>query len=601
MTKTLRSLLISLPWADYQCPALAIGVLASYARSLGFDVEAKHLHLSVAAEFGLDDYDHVISHAKTCGDAFCAVLLFPQSRTRLLKYIRHHLPQPEKHLSRFNQALKKIYRTIDWSQYSFVGFSVHFEQTFTSLIFAEWLKRDYPTMKIVFGGSLVSGQLGEGIMEHFASVDWCIDGEGETAYRLLLEGLTRGHLDETSVPGLIYRHAGSITKNKKEQLPELIGQHDPDFDHYFQTVDEHPKLKGKEVRPFLLVEVSRGCQHNCAFCCKGIVWKGYRCRPNKEVADSIKRLTSKYGVLHITLVQDEMTHHQFDGGLFDLIASHKRDYKIFCEIRANVGNKAHLQSMKSAGVCAIQIGIESFSTNHLRAMNKGTRTIDNLRILKFCEELGIDHDSNLLMGFPTETARNVRESLRCSEYALGYKPPGRINIFRLRDGSPIYRDPKKYGIRKIEDAAAFGPYLPKNILNGLKLLYKDFLTQQKPCDWSKLQKKLDLWNAQYENAKQIGKSILCYFDCQDFLCIEDNRFGNQSIILREWVRELYLFCDEIRDLKEIRTRFPDVPKKELRETLKQLFELKVMFTEGDDWLSIAIHMSPENRRHMSFL
>jgi hypothetical protein len=42
-------------------------------------------------------------------------------------------------------------------------------------------------------------------------------------------------------------------------------------------------------------------------------------------------------------------------------------------------------------------------------------------------------------------------------------------------------------------------------------------------------------------------------------------------------------------------------EKELRKVLRQLFKLKLMYTEDDDWLSLAIRASPENRRHMPFL
>ena len=292
----MRFLLLSLPWTDYQGPSLPIGSLAAYARSKGFDVDARHLHLEAAAQFGFNDFNRVTYDAPAgVGEAICAALLFPREQKALLKSAAQYIPNAHLFAKRMLKTLRKLYNRTAWKDYSLVGLTVSCEQLFSSLLMVSWIKRDFPHIRTVLGGRLVAGELGKSVLKHFGQIDWCVDGEGEKAFISLLKALQDGRRSfENEVPGLMYRCNGRIMNNPRQQLSDLSGLPDSDFDHYFQTLSTHPRLRNRDASPYIPVEAGRGCIYSCAFCSVKPFWHEHRHRPSAEVAVSIDRMSRRY-------------------------------------------------------------------------------------------------------------------------------------------------------------------------------------------------------------------------------------------------------------------------------------------------------------------
>ncbi|MFH1830152.1 MAG: RiPP maturation radical SAM C-methyltransferase [Pseudomonadota bacterium] len=598
--KKMRTLLMSLPWPDHHWPSAQIGTLAAYAKKHGFQIDALHSHLEAAAFMGINAYEDIAyKTGPHAGEVLCAALLFPEKKQEALKYISRHLPKAEKHIVRLNRALRKIYRSVDWPKYALVGFTIHSQQLFASLVFAQWIKRDYPDMRIIFGGQCVEGEFGSSIIELFPQVDWCVDGDGEKSFVSLLRALhKRKKKFERHIPGLIYRTDEGIKRNPCSPLLSLKGMPDPDYDHYFKTLNTHPLLNDLAITPCVPVEASRGCAYRCAFCTMSFAHNN-RTRPSLEIANSIDRLCKRFCVDRFDIVAT-MLDLAYCNELASHLISHKRSYKIMSAIRANTP-KELLILMKRAGILYHTIGLEAFDSSLLKKMNKGTRCIDNINILKRCEVLGIMPFGNLLINFPTESQKEIDRSVWAMDYASSFAPPAHVSTFHLSSGSLIYHHPKKYGVCRVDRASKLASILPKDIGKRIKLWDIGFKTKRRPNDYRKFNKRLESWRKKYEKAEANNHPLLYYSDCKDFLKIEDSRHSLRIITLEGWMREVYLFCDDIKSFDKIKKRFPDVSERTLRRTLNKLFKLKVMFNEGNDWLSLAIHASPENRRHMPFL
>ncbi|MFA4974020.1 MAG: RiPP maturation radical SAM C-methyltransferase [bacterium] len=594
-----KVLLISLPWASYHSPSLQIGALAAYARRNGFDAEARHAHLDIAASVGLNEYDeYSYKTYRSCGDALCAAILFPSAERRLLRYSEKILPGSTKVLPKLEHAMKDVYRRIDWKRYSLVGFTVTFDQLFASLLFSSWLKRNHPNIRILLGGRAVAGKMGRSVLKCFPWVDWVIDGEGEIGFVELLKGMRDGSSGfERDVPSLFYREGNLIKFNPVAQLQDLSGLPDPDFTDYYRTIEAHPKLSGTEILNYIPIEVSRGCVFKCAFCCDFGFWRGYRSRPAKETAAAIRRACRKYKVNSINLVAQLIAKKDIEA-LFPLILKQDIDYRFFCEIRADT-TKENLSLMKRAGLAHVQIGIEALDSGLLRKMNKGTKLIENIRAMKYCEELGIGHTSNLMLGFPTESQDDIDRTVKAiDDMASAYMPPESIVRFQLREGSPVYFQPKKFGIKKICERSAYAPLLPKDISRNIDLWYKKFSTNRKNRNYSALMKRWRRWKKDYEEARRSGRPMLHYFDCKDHIKIEDSRHGGGTIILDGLAAGIYRFCDSVRKIDEIQAGFPGAGTARIREILGSLIDLRLMMTEEGEYLSLAIHSSPNLRRHL---
>ncbi len=597
MKQKAKALLVSMPWADFQFPSSQVGCLTSYARQNNLDVEGRHLFLEVAASFGLSEYDKIVYTRPRVGELFFAALLFPERKADILKYLNKHIAAPRAKLERLSKVIDEIYNKVGWEKYDLVGFSVCYEQLFSSLLFAKWLKRDFQHIKILFGGVHVAASRGTSVLNCFPQVDWCVDGEGEVALANILSSMSEP-IDNVGdhVPGLIYRSRRGIQVNPRQQLDSLDELSDPDYEHYFQELENNPLLRENNVLPFLTIEGSRGCPHHCAFCTTNVYWSGYRARDPGRLATQVYRLSKRYRVNRFQF-NDSSIPPGYGKKFFSSILQQRCDYQFFYEVRPEI-SRSILEVMKRAGTSVVQFGIESLSTNLLRKMNKGTRAIDNIKVMKFCEEVGIRHISNLLVSFPTETQDDVNETVSNIEYACAYCPPIRIVPFFLYDGIIVHRNPEKYGIFKVRNARPHSYLLPPRIAKKLSLIDKEYSSRMPPRDYTMLTRRFDEWQLRYDQAAVDNKKLLSYYDCREYLSIEDYRYGPDintevregmtSICLEGNARELYLFCDSYKNFNEIKKRFPKWDEKEIKKVLNKLVKLKVMFREDDDYLSLAI-------------
>ena len=594
-----KALLISLPWAHHASPSLAIGQLSSFIRAQGLAADALHLHLEIAANIGFEQYNNISRAQEMEGEALSAAILFPDRRDKLIDYASRNIVRARATYRSLHSALRNSFEAIDWPQYSIVGFTANFDQLFASLLFAKWVKRSHPKIHTVIGGRLVTSDLGESILKLFPQIDWCIDGEGEEAFKILIESLSeRSRITFDKIPGLIHRVDDGTKINRRQQLKHLSKLKDPDYDHYFNLIENHPLLSDKDISPYIPIEAGRGCHYDCAFCSDSRYWSGYRLRPADEVAQSLSRMVRRYGICSFYVVALMLTPKFLDR-LSSCVSRRLRDCELTCEIHAGIPRRT-LEKMKRAGFCEVQIGLEALDSGLLHKMNKGTRLIDNLETLKFCEELGIVHNSNLIAGFPTESNLDVNRSLSAIDFASGYMPPPRIVPFKLRIDSPVYCHPKRYGISRIRNHR-FASLLPRRIAARINIWQKSFDRKRRSASYSKIKRRMEEWKKSYTNARIEGIQLLYYLDCRDHLLIEDIRHDRNSIRLEGFARELYIHCESVTSETEILRRFCGNDKKSILKMLKTFCANRIMFREGDNYLSLAIRLSSARRKNMPFL
>jgi len=583
----MKTVLISMPWADYQYPSIQIGQLAAFARGKGFQVDVLNLHLKMASAIGIDSYEKIFLSEKNIGEQISAFLLFPENKP-IPKSFQNKIANTGESIKCISDAIRNIYSRIDWKKYSLAGFTINFDQLFASLLFAKWLKRDFPNIKIVFGGPCVANTIGASILKCFQQVDLCVDGEGEIAFTKILKRLSRHEMNWAKhVPGLIYRFNGDVRINIRKQLTKLNDLPDPDYDDYFNLIKTDKSLNKSGIMPFLQVESSRGCYHRCAFCSIPDYWSGYRARPPEQVAEQIMRLCNKYNTNQLYF-SDVIISPRCDERYFAMLQKQKHDYNMFYEIHSGV-RKSLLSAMHRAGVRTVQIGIEALSSRLLRKMNKGVRVIDNVQTMKFCEELDIEHTSNMMFNFPSETQQDINESIRNIGFLLSFRPPFNHCNFELRHNSPVYNTPERFGIKEVrENKYINSDILPDEIRNKLILVGKQYSCERTHINYRRLKCALNAWRAKYEQSLLDNQKLLCYYDCIKFIRIEDYRFGEMCITLDGYIRELYLFCDSYKSFNEIIKCFLKWDPREIKKVLNKLVKLKVMFREDDDYLSLAI-------------
>ena len=117
-------------------------------------------------------------------------------------------------------------------------------------------------------------------------------------------------------------------------------------------------------------------------------------------------LSTAYGVKRVSCV-DNILDLRLAPILFPALQRSGLDLELFYEVKANL-RQDQLAMMRAGGVKSVQPGIESFSNQVLRLMEKGCTGLQNIQLLRWCEEAGIMAAWNLLSGFPGEDPDEYR-------------------------------------------------------------------------------------------------------------------------------------------------------------------------------------------------
>jgi len=265
---------------------------------------------------------------------------------------------------------------------------------------------------------------------------------------------------------------------------------------------------------------------------------------------------------------------------------------MFGEIRASTPRRV-LSDMRTAGMNEVQIGIESLSTRLLVKLNKGTTTIQNLEIMKNCEEFGITNSSNLILCFPGSDPEDVSETLRNIEFAFPFRPLKPVR-FWLGLGSPVWQNPRGFGIRAVFNHPNYSVLFPPEVFKAVRFIiqaYQGDLVYQRKL-WQPVKAKLRLWEKAYDELHKGPKNtpILSYRDGRDFLIVHQKLFKREPMIHRMegTSRAIYLFCQRHRSIQSIIKRFSRVSGNRIRAFLKMMVDKKLMFEEDEKYLSLAV-------------
>jgi ribosomal peptide maturation radical SAM protein 1 len=603
--------LLSTPWPLFNRPSIQLGTLKAFLHRevRGVDVHARHIFLSIAEGLGYDVYRHV-SERTWLSESIYAALLYPERRKIISEWWRRRSDLPSG--LGFDDICLLVRRTsegildsADWAVYRLVGFSICFGQLTSALYFARNIRKKAPLAKIVFGGAACSGDMGWSLLKSFSEIDFVISGEGEKPLAHLVRSVFKPDASgkPAPLPGLFCRgEEGRITSGNFNQIPDLDALPLPDYDDYFLRL----KSLAPQSRffPKIPMEISRGCwwqkasstrtYRGCAFCNLNLQWEGYRAKSQERVISEVKTLTEKYQVLSVSFV-DSILPPKNIKALFQGIARLGKDLRLFAEIRATTSLE-ELKAMGYAGMTEVQVGIEALSTSLLKKLNKGTTVIENLEIMKNCEASSLPTlEANLIIQFPGSDEKDVEETLANLEFARPFRPLKAIP-FWLGYGSPVWEDPARFGIKKIHNHSLYSRFFPPKVVQGLILMFQDARGGRKVQEqlWRPVERAVKAWNKAYASLHSGAKSkpILSHLDGGDILMIFERRYGAEDMThrLTGASREIYLFCEQHRSTGEIVGRFAGLGEKKVLPFLNMMVGKKLMFREGERYLSLAVPM-----------
>ncbi len=584
--------LVSMPWPLFNRPSVQLGVLKGYLRNVWPELEVRtfHPYVRVAERLGFQQY-HVLSETSWLAESFFAALLFPQQKKEILSLFNRLKRKKslavdfETTLAVLENTLEEYFSALPWSEFLAVGFSVCLNQLCSSLWGARWLKKHFPELTIIFGGSSCADEMGKALLQCFPTIDYVINGEGERPLLGLLRHLT--NREPLPSRGLFYRQNGQI---QGKGFLELSASEIPSpiYEDYLKEVLSLPGEK--RFFPLVPLEASRGCWwFKCRFCNLNLQWRGYRQKPLEKVLKEI-RAHAQAGLLDFSFM-DNCLPAQGALKLFSALAQDDLDYRFFAELRA-VYQRKHYHLMRQGGLHWVQIGIEALSTSLLKRLNKGTTAIDNVAAMRHCEEAGLLLEGNLILEFPLSTREEMEESLLNLDFVFPFRPLTTVS-FWLGYGSPVFRDYKSFGLKAIYPHSHYRILFPKEVFKGLVPLawsYRGDRVFQRRL-WRSVREKVLRWQKCYLALSKTKGPLLAYRDGGRFILIR--QVLPQGKVLHHRLtgmgRKVYLFLTDIRNFSEIKNKFTSLKEDELKKFLYDMVQKRLIFQENNRYLALAIH------------
>ena len=300
----------------------------------------------------------------------------------------------------------------------------------------------------------------------FGECDLCIDDILEARDRKGTAWMEKGEL----------KIAGNCIVENLDQLP-IPARHLLPNDRYRYV------LLGNHVTT---MQTSRGCPYPCSFYCAYPLVQGktWRARSPESVLAEIGDIVRNHGIGKILFRDATFT---LDKERVRIICEKivRTGYSIrwWCETRVDRLDYALMKSMKEAGCCGMNVGVETGDEDVMRSHAKIGLTLEKLKgISRAAGELGLELHFLLMIGLPHET----RESIYRTYNLIGDLKPSSfgVSIVTPYPGTKLYEQALDRGWLVIRDWNRYDGH--HAVMRTDNLSTNDLLAAQKMLNWKYL-------------------------------------------------------------------------------------------------------------------
>jgi len=357
---------------------------------------------------------------------------------------------------------------------------------------------------IVIGGPHTAIYPEECFEKDGLNADYVVVGEGEKTLDRLAQDIALGKAHDR-----IYRQISFI-----EDLNEL-----PFPARELTNMEKYYSVLSADT-PTTTAFSSRGCPFSCAYCDRPALGKGFRAMSANRVADEME-WCQKNGIKEIFFYDDTFSVSM--KRVMEICAEIKRrNIKIKWDVRTrvNVVNDDLLKNMKEAGCERIHFGVETANPRVVKELQKGTTNLQVEKAFDLCKKHGIKTLAYFMMGNPTETLEDVKETLALSRRIkpdfmqmtiLSPFPATQIYLRATQEGV-IQGDPWRDYARRIHDdfrpplwSQPGGIYTREELEKNLRWFYGQFYLQP-TFIWERV-KEVRNWG-QFKRYAAAGLSLL---------------------------------------------------------------------------------------------
>lgn len=342
-----------------------------------------------------------------------------------------------------------------------VGFSVPFPgNLYSALRCAQWIRHNFPQVKIVMGGGYVNTEL-RSLTDPalFDFIDYLVFDDGELPLLRIMDG---GELIRT-----LYRDdAGAIIRvnfDSKENIP-FAESGTPSYEGLLQnnyinmielTNPMHALWSNGKWNKLML---AHGCYWGkCAFCDGALDYvKRFDQAPVELIVDRMEAVIAQTGQTGFHFV-DEAAPPALLRKLAEEIIRRKLTVSYWTNVRFEKSYTPELcYLLAQSGCIAISGGLEVASPRILKMINKGITVESASESMRNFTEAGIMTHAYLMYGFPTETARETIDSLEVVRnlFANGWIQSAFWHRYAMTIHSPSGICPESVGAKHVDQPLA---------------------------------------------------------------------------------------------------------------------------------------------------
>ncbi len=342
-----------------------------------------------------------------------------------------------------------------------VGFSVPFPgNLYSALRCAQWIRQNFPQVKIVMGGGYVNTEL-RSLTDPalFDFIDYLVFDDGELP---LLRIMDEGELIRT----LFRDNAGAIIRvnfDSKENIP-FAESGTPSYEGLLQnnyinmielTNPMHALWSNGKWNKLML---AHGCYWGkCAFCDGALDYvKRFDQAPVELIVDRMEAVIAQTGQTGFHFV-DEAAPPALLRKLAEEIIRRKLTVSYWTNVRFEKSYTPELcYLLAQSGCIAISGGLEVASPRILKMINKGITVESASESMRNFTEAGIMTHAYLMYGFPTETARETIDSLEVVRnlFANGWIQSAFWHRYAMTIHSPSGICPESVGAKHVDQPLA---------------------------------------------------------------------------------------------------------------------------------------------------
>ncbi len=345
-----------------------------------------------------------------------------------------------------------------------VALSVPFPgNLYASFRCAQWIKQNYPGVKIVMGGGFPNTELRSlSDVRVFEFFDFITLDDGEMPIELLLQHI-EGHKQReelkrtfTLIDGSVVYLNGSSCGDYKQSQVGTPDYSDLLLDKYISAIEVvNPMHSLWSDGRWNKLTMAHGCYWGkCTFCDISLDYiKVYEPIAAGLLCDRMEQIMAQTGQNGFHFV-DEAAPPALMRALALEIIKRKLTVTWWTNIRFEKSfTRVLCRLLKASGCIAVSGGLEVASDRLLQLIQKGITVAQVARVNKHFTEAGIMVHAYLMYGFPTQTAQETIDSLEMVRqmFQAGILQSAFWHQFAMTAHSPVGLEPEKYNVSKLSD------------------------------------------------------------------------------------------------------------------------------------------------------